>query len=301
MYVYKFINSNNEIIYIGKSKELIKRISNHIHLPKECYSETKQILCAKLNNVDEMSIYERYLINVYSPKYNKQYNNGSKFIFTLPQLEWEEFDNIEKEIVKDADFIYKPKCISLLYGLTLAQMKSINAIFMNYNGEKTIKVFIKDFIRDSGLKIHHSYIRGELDFLCCKKLQGHFGAVTLVDSIYYDENEGYLYVELNDSVFDDLEYVAVPKNINDIDLNKVAYRMYEMLWFYKDKLKQGIELEYNEVRSILTEEGNYLEQKVFMDRVFKSALEYIEKTDIDLKYEIFRGMKKRIKSIKFYV
>ena len=41
--VYRFINKENEIIYIGKSKNLEKRLKGHDHLPNKCYEEIKFI------------------------------------------------------------------------------------------------------------------------------------------------------------------------------------------------------------------------------------------------------------------
>ena len=43
MYIYRFLNNKEEIIYIGKAKKLKERMNNHTHLPKECYDETIEI------------------------------------------------------------------------------------------------------------------------------------------------------------------------------------------------------------------------------------------------------------------
>lgn len=97
MYVYRFLNKENEIIYIGKTKELNKRLSNHSHLSKECYSEIKYIEYIKLLNYDEMSIYERYYINKFNPKYNIQSKNNSEFRFELPNIKWVKWADIKIE------------------------------------------------------------------------------------------------------------------------------------------------------------------------------------------------------------
>lgn len=107
-FIYKFINSKDEIIYIGKTIRLHVRMkSEHFtsngHLPQKCYDETVKIYCSKLNNKDEMSIYERYYINLYNPKYNQQYNNNSTFNFTLPDLKWCEYNENLFKIKKDGN------------------------------------------------------------------------------------------------------------------------------------------------------------------------------------------------------
>lgn len=96
MYVYRFINSNNEIIYIGKAKDLKNRLNSHDHLPDTCYSEIDRIEYIVCLNTDESSIYERYLINKISPKYNTQYDNNSEFSFELPEKEWKVYNKLEE-------------------------------------------------------------------------------------------------------------------------------------------------------------------------------------------------------------
>lgn len=105
MYVYRFLNKKGEIIYIGKTKELMKRIKSHNHLSKLCYNNVDKIEYITLNNQDEMSIYERYLINKYNPKYNREYKNNSTFEFELPEKEWKEYLYSFKNITKDIKHI----------------------------------------------------------------------------------------------------------------------------------------------------------------------------------------------------
>lgn len=68
--VYRFLNNNNEIIYIGKTKNLNTRISNHIHLDPICYSEMTKIEYIEFNTFDDIDFAERYYIMKLNPKYN---------------------------------------------------------------------------------------------------------------------------------------------------------------------------------------------------------------------------------------
>lgn len=68
--VYRFLNNENEIIYIGKAKDLKQRFSSHRHLPKECYEETMKIEYCKFYTEYEMDFAERYYIPKFKPKYN---------------------------------------------------------------------------------------------------------------------------------------------------------------------------------------------------------------------------------------
>lgn len=42
-YVYKFLDKNDNILYVGKAKELLRRLNGHNHLPKECYDSVEKI------------------------------------------------------------------------------------------------------------------------------------------------------------------------------------------------------------------------------------------------------------------
>lgn len=68
--IYKFINRDNEVIYIGKAKDLKNRLINHKHLPKECYEELAYIMYASFDIEHEMDFAERYYIQKLTPKYN---------------------------------------------------------------------------------------------------------------------------------------------------------------------------------------------------------------------------------------
>lgn len=74
MYIYKFLNNNNEVLYVGKSKDIISRIANHKTLLNSQYDEVETIEFASVKNKIEMDIYELYYINKYSPKFNKKDN-----------------------------------------------------------------------------------------------------------------------------------------------------------------------------------------------------------------------------------
>ena len=68
--VYKFINRDNEVIYIGKAKDLKSRFSNHNHLSDDCYNELAYIMYASFDTEYEMDFAERYYIQKMNPRYN---------------------------------------------------------------------------------------------------------------------------------------------------------------------------------------------------------------------------------------
>jgi hypothetical protein len=109
MYVYKFLNNKGEIIYIGRTKDMNNRQTSHNHLSQQCYNETKQIQYIELCSYDEMCIYERYLINKITPKYNTEFNNNSDFSFELPEKEWKVYKKEDKPIKEYKNMSTKEK------------------------------------------------------------------------------------------------------------------------------------------------------------------------------------------------
>lgn len=68
--VYKFMNRDGEVIYIGKAKDLKSRLSNHNHLSDNCYNEVVYTMYTTFDTEHEMDFAERYYIQKLAPKYN---------------------------------------------------------------------------------------------------------------------------------------------------------------------------------------------------------------------------------------
>ena len=75
--VYRFLNFDKEVIYVGKTERIEYRINSHIsknsHLPMKCYEEIYKIQFMTLSSTVLMDIKEMYYINLYKPKYNSDH------------------------------------------------------------------------------------------------------------------------------------------------------------------------------------------------------------------------------------
>lgn len=96
-YLYRFLDKNNKVIYIGRTNNINRRIlrehfTNNTHLIAECYSETEKVEFVKLQNESEQVVYEASLINFEKPKYNKQFNDNGNIKIEIPDFEWTEFE-----------------------------------------------------------------------------------------------------------------------------------------------------------------------------------------------------------------
>ena len=96
-FVYKFVDGNHQIIYIGKTIRLPARMVQHFrtdsHLTDECYNHVKYVFYSALKTKVEMDIYEIYLIDKYRPQYNVKsvYEQEEISSIVLPELTWEEY------------------------------------------------------------------------------------------------------------------------------------------------------------------------------------------------------------------
>lgn len=95
-YVYKYINSKNEILYIGQTIDLDRRFNEHKGRIWDI--EKEKILFAKCNTLSDMNIYEMYYINKLNPKYNTALVFNDFPSFELPDLEWKIYDKNHFEI-----------------------------------------------------------------------------------------------------------------------------------------------------------------------------------------------------------
>ncbi len=85
--VYRMLNSNNEILYVGKAKNLPNRLKsyvsekNHIIRTERMLSQTKKIEITTTSNESEALLLEANLIKKYKPKFNILLRDDKSFPF----------------------------------------------------------------------------------------------------------------------------------------------------------------------------------------------------------------------------
>lgn len=93
MFVYRFRDITNEVIYVGRTNNFIRRIRNeHFtergHLPEECYRQVVTVEYAEVRSVNDSKMYELYLIDKHEPRYNVIDVGGGGISFPMPELNW---------------------------------------------------------------------------------------------------------------------------------------------------------------------------------------------------------------------
>lgn len=112
MFVYRFLDRNNNVIYIGKTKDIRQRISTHLstsgHLPDACYRRINKIEYIDFPTTTDMSIYELYFINKFKPEYNKRDKEESNLSAKIPNIDsWKLYKDFTTRADKDFDSVIK--------------------------------------------------------------------------------------------------------------------------------------------------------------------------------------------------
>lgn len=113
-YIYKLLDKNGDVLYVGKTNNLKRRLTEHI-ANQEWAGEIDSLYYAICRDDFEQRTYENYYIIKSNPKYNKQDKSFSTHII-LPELKWKKFEDIEDF---DRDEIAKKKLFFLLENWTL--------------------------------------------------------------------------------------------------------------------------------------------------------------------------------------
>ena len=93
LYIYIFLDNDENILYIGKTTQLRGRMLQHFYVEvveKEIWKKQinlENIILFECKNATDLELYETYLINKYNPLHNKDKVFNNKPTFDLPYLE----------------------------------------------------------------------------------------------------------------------------------------------------------------------------------------------------------------------
>lgn len=138
-FVYRFLDKYNNIIYVGRTKNLKSRIACHFSntsindeyckMRKGCINKVETIEYIELDSEFDMVLYEIYYISKYKPEYNilDLYDMKPSSKIKFPNLEWKYYDKN-----KDADNIV----IKLYNSTTGVEIVSIRSNKKDYDDIK---------------------------------------------------------------------------------------------------------------------------------------------------------------------
>ena len=112
--VYQFYDKTDKIIYVGKAKNLKKRVSSYFN--KDHDSPKTKILVSKIVNIkhiiveteNDALLLENNLIKKYQPKYNILLKDGKSYPWIC--IKNEKFPRVfqTRNIIKDGSFYFGP-------------------------------------------------------------------------------------------------------------------------------------------------------------------------------------------------
>lgn len=107
-YIYKHLNSDMEVIYIGQTKNMNMRQGTHTHF--ECIHK---ILFIEVETKEIMDLYEKFYISKYKPMFNKKDKdcNYTKYLVDL-EYDFKEYKKQHKDKIIN-DMLY-PETFSII-------------------------------------------------------------------------------------------------------------------------------------------------------------------------------------------
>lgn len=101
-YCYRFKDINGNIIYVGKTVDMSKRMEQHFggrgHLDKSCYKSVAVIEYQKYKTESDSLIMETYYITKYSPKYNKLGQSRDTPTIKFEEKDWKTYQVLKKQV-----------------------------------------------------------------------------------------------------------------------------------------------------------------------------------------------------------
>lgn len=86
--IYRFLDINKKLLYIGKAKHLEERLSNHNHLPIECYEKTAYIEYIGFPSMEDANIMS---------KHEFKSNNITLHIMEVANLNWQKYKKVNND------------------------------------------------------------------------------------------------------------------------------------------------------------------------------------------------------------
>lgn len=161
--VYKYENSDGEVVYIGKAKDIRARYCHHYYIGnisnwfgKEKFS----FAYIETNSLTDADVFETLLINIYKPKHNKYKKYGDKSIFKIPDnIAWIYCDwNYRSRKTKECDkYCYRKLTNDKTpnsYMLATCLKRVVGIRYYRHNRNELVDFFIQCNICDRSMGIN---------------------------------------------------------------------------------------------------------------------------------------------------
>ena len=327
--VYRHLNKNGEIIYIGKSKNLLSRQRNHRD-NSSWFDDIDKIEYINLSSKIEMDVAELYLINKYTPINNKKDNRADSISIVSINEDWNNFNikELKRHVKKDnkkfeieiTDDMFKKSELLIKMNITdlsLFQYETLEIIVFesqishsnivkidisdilnrttNFSDRKNTKIIFKLFLDMGRIKINKN------DNLFSKFEVNYEG--------------GFLSCEFNKDIYDNINcnigefiYTKIGIENKDMKLKVGVLSLYKFLSLNKFKNLTLTEEEFRFITGSYNLDFSLNNTKMKYGTVseFKRMLRFIESNfnnrfDINIKLRANKGFNGDIKSVDIII
>lgn len=236
MYVYRFI-SKETIIYVGITKDIHSRMSQH-KKSGIFFDYADNIEYAILPNKTSAELFEIYLINTYSPKYNTTYNRKDSLeVLSFKEMEWIKY---EKSITKKEIYLKKPilKVTPVLFNenmLSFIENHLINLIDIYYDKYQHLCLLFN----------YKTCLDYEILRKTKQELKYYIDYINILSGIIYPVN-----IDENSTI--EISFLNLYKTDND-EYKTAIKNLYELINYNSLNLdiNRGIKIEENRISNIL--------------------------------------------------
>lgn len=204
--VYRFIDKNKKIIYIGYTEDIYTRMNGHFSSKNRLdktgiYNEVKIVEYISMPSKTEAQFLEKYFISKFSPKYNSKGNLGDNETFLIEfknDFEWKNF-NLElfRTHPKLKEFSFYDKNMKNTYKMkrSLVKESELEEVYVLKRGDKFLSKNGKE-CTISRVKINKTF-NDALRFL---KKYDHRGDCRIVKIFYQEKEDFYLPLKYHNDI-----------------------------------------------------------------------------------------------------
>lgn len=306
-YVYKFLGENDEVLYIGQTDNLKRRMREHFsekggHLEKEQYAQVKKAIYARVSTKESMNNIERHLISTIKPPFNKVYKNVDESLLEYKleireeMMKWTEYKkeylNGKKPLNSALFPVKKPSFFCDLYpDFSLKELRLLSYILgkidISQEEEQTVILNRLEFFKILGITPSQNFY-GELASLLDILSFDETREIPLAISHNNPINSGYTELVVNPEFVKRLREIpdneCIIYNIEEVFTltNRNTFCIYEILKFKQSDGDFSISID--DLKKLLNIDKKQY-QKDFFKKVILTAMEEINNTDIIFKAE----------------
>lgn len=253
-YVYRFIDQNNHIVYVGRTINLVRRFLNHEHLTNNI-KKIEYIECA---TAGDMAWKEIYYINLFANEFTT--NSSELYTGGVTDLHlndiWQTYSNKisnyifdEERIIKNQELLSNPELISKIPSIHILENEKLNYLCKDkYTFSR--KWFYDDKNKKDLIQLQKHVVNYFHNICHAKSSECLWTTFDETFSLVVGKEKGFKkgFISLNDENVTDRKYLAFICNLfyptnERFFINEDNYALSEMLQFiWRSAIRDGKEI-----------------------------------------------------------